>query len=81
MTLKKRMGFINQSTDNENNLKIGELVNILMQFNPKDELIFYYLKDHNLTGCQLESVMETELGAEITIEEIINENDQQQNND
>ena len=81
MTLKKRMGFINQSTDNENNLKIGELVNILMQFNPKDELIFYYSKDDSTASCRLKAVMETELGAEITIEEITNENDQQQNND
>lgn len=76
MTLKKRMGFINQSTDNESNLKIGELVNILMQFNPKDELIFYYSKDDSIASCRLKAIMETELGAEITIEEITNENDQ-----
>lgn len=81
MTLKKRMGFINQSTDTENSLKIGELVNILMEFNPKDELIFYYSKDDSISNCRLKTVMESGLGAEITIEEITNENDQQQNND
>ena len=79
MTLKKRMGFINQSTDTENNLKIGELVNILMQFNPKDELIFNYSTDDGIASCRLKTVIETELGAEITTEEI--KDDQQQNND
>ena len=79
MTLKKRMGFINQSTDTENSLKIGELVNILMQFNPKDELIFNHSTDDSISSCRLKTVIETELGAEITTEEI--KDDQQQNND
>lgn len=77
MKIKKRMKFINESTDTENSLKIGELVNILMQFNPKDELIFNHSTDDSIASCRLKTVIETELGAEITIEEITNENDQQ----
>jgi hypothetical protein len=52
-----------------NDMKIKKLIKILQKFNPKDEVIFYHLKDHNLTGCQLETVIETELGVELTIEE------------
>ena len=48
-----------------------------MQFNPKDELIFYYSKDDSPASCRLKAVMESGYGAEITIEEITNENDQQ----
>jgi hypothetical protein len=59
-------------TKNGDDLKIGEFINILKKFNPKDEIIFYHLKDYNLTSCQLETIIETELGVEITIEE--NEN-------
>ena len=49
-------------------MKAEKLIKILQKFNPKDEVIFYYLKNYNLTGCQLETVIETELGVELTIE-------------
>ena len=52
-----------------NDMKIKKLIKILQKFNPKDEVIFYHLKNYNLTGCQLETVIETELGVELTIEE------------
>ena len=54
-------------------MKVKELIKILQEFNPKDEVIFYHLKNYNLTGFQLETVIETELGVELTIEE--NEDD------
>ena len=50
-------------------MKVEKLIKVLQDFNPKDEVIFYHLKDYNLTGCQLETVIETELGVELTIEE------------
>ena len=39
---------------------------------PDDELIFYHLENSVLTGCQLETILDTELGCEITIEKLIN---------
>ena len=48
---------------------VEKLIKTLQKFNPKDEVIFYHLKDYNLTNCQLETVIETELGVELTIEE------------
>lgn len=54
-------------------MQVQKLIKILQDFNPKDEVIFYHLKDHNLTGCKLETVLETELGVELTIEELNHE--------
>ena len=54
-------------------MTVEKLIKVLQDFNPKDEIIFYHLKDYNLTGCQLETVIETELGVELTIEENENE--------
>jgi hypothetical protein len=48
-------------------MKVEQLQKKLKNFNPKDELVFYYLKNNNLEGCQLESIFETELGVELTI--------------
>jgi len=49
-------------------MKLKELIKTLQKFNPEDEIIFYHLKNHNLEGCELESVIETDLGIELTIE-------------
>ena len=57
-------------------MKVEKLIKVLQKFNPKDEVIFYHLKDYNLTNCQLETVIETELGVELTIEENEDEQDQ-----
>ena len=54
-------------------MQVQKLIKILQDFNPKDEVIFYHLKDYNLKNCQLETVIETELGVELTIEEKENE--------
>jgi hypothetical protein len=50
-------------------MRVKDLIKTLKKFNPKDEVIFYHLKNHTLTNCELETVIETELGVEITIEE------------
>jgi len=54
-------------------MRVEKLIKILEKFNPKDEVIFYYLKNHNLESCKLESVMETELGVELTTEGVSSE--------
>ena len=50
-------------------MTVEKLIKTLKKFNPKDEVIFYHLKNHNLKSCEFESVIETELGVELTIEE------------
>ena len=56
-------------------MRVEKLIKTLKKFNPKDEVIFYHLKNHILEGCELESVIETELGVALTIEEVTNEED------
>ena len=54
-------------------MTVEQLQEKLKKFDSNDELIFYHLKNHNLEGCQLESIFETDLGVELTIEEIKDE--------
>ena len=56
-------------------MTVEQLQEKLKKFNPNDELIFYHLKNHNLEGCQLESIFKTDLGVELTIEEVSDDND------
>ena len=56
-------------------MTIEQLQEKLKKFNPNDELIFYHQKNHNLEGCQLESIFKTDLGVELTIEELSDDND------
>ena len=56
-------------------MRVEKLIKTLKKFNPEDEVIFYHLKNHNLESCEFESVIETELGVELTIEEVTNEED------
>ena len=51
-------------------MRVEKLIKTLKKFDPKDEVIFYHLKNHNLESCKFESVIETELGIELTIEEV-----------
>ena len=50
-------------------MTVEKLIKVLQDFNHKDEMIFYHLKNHTLTNCELETVIKTELGVELTIEE------------
>jgi len=54
-------------------MKVKDLIKTLKKFDDNDEVIFYHLKNHNLESCKFESVIETELGVELTIEEVSNE--------
>ena len=51
-------------------MKVINLIKTLKKFDDNDEVIFYHLKNHNLESCNLESVIPTELGVELTIEGI-----------
>tara|TARA_R100000742_G_C4216884_1_gene41743 strand:+ start:442 stop:618 length:177 start_codon:yes stop_codon:yes gene_type:complete len=50
-------------------MTVQELIDRLLLCR-KDQLIrFYYLKDNNLNGCNLETLLETEIGLEFTIQD------------
>ena len=52
-------------------MKVKELIKALQQCDQNDEMVFYHLKDYNLTSCELETIIPSELGVELTIEEEI----------
>jgi hypothetical protein len=54
-------------------MKVKDLIKTLKKFDDNDEVIFYHLKNHNLESCKFESVIETELGVELTIEGVSDE--------
>tara|TARA_R100000353_G_scaffold1227_1_gene1753 strand:+ start:53 stop:217 length:165 start_codon:yes stop_codon:yes gene_type:complete len=54
-------------------MKIKDLIKTLKKFDDNEEVIFYYLKDHNLESVELESVIETELGVEFTTGDVNDE--------
>ena len=52
-------------------MKVSELIERLsFHLQDKDDMItFYYLKNDNLTNCQLETIIETDMGVELTIQD------------
>tara|TARA_R100000664_G_C2655440_1_gene74076 strand:- start:4 stop:186 length:183 start_codon:yes stop_codon:yes gene_type:complete len=58
-------------------MTVEELINNLQKFDPKDNVVFYHLNEFDLQSCELESILKTDddLGVEITIEEIRQENE------
>ena len=50
-------------------MSVKEFLNTLKQFDSNMEIQFYYLKDHNLNNCELESILDADGQIEITIEE------------
>ena len=50
-------------------MSVKEFLNTLKQFDSNIEIQFYYLKDHNLNNCELESILDTDGRIEITIKE------------
>ena len=49
-------------------MKVKELVRRLKLCDQNKDLIFYYLKDHTLNGCQYETIIEDER-VELTIQD------------
>ena len=58
-------------------MKVKELVKELGLFvdynksdlQPDDNITFYFLKNDTLTNCQLETIIETDMGVEFTIQD------------
>ena len=50
-------------------MKVSELIEWLSLQDKDDKLTFYYLKNDVLTNCQLETIIETDMGVELTIQD------------
>ena len=50
-------------------MKVKELIEWLSLQDKDDDLTFYFLKNDVLTNCQLETIIETDMGVEFTIQD------------
>ena len=50
-------------------MKVSEIIEWLSQQDKDDDLTFYFLKNDVLTNCQLETIIETDMGVELTIQD------------
>ena len=50
-------------------MKVSELIEALSYYNGDDDITFYFLKNDVLTNCQLETIIETDMGVELTIQD------------
>ena len=50
-------------------MKVKELIEALSYYNGDDDITFYFLKNDTLTNCQLETIIETDMGVELTIQD------------
>ena len=50
-------------------MKVSELIEWLSLQDKDDDLTFYFLKNDVLTNCQLETIIETDMGVEFTIQD------------
>ncbi len=49
-------------------MKVSQLIEWLSLQDKDDDVTFYYLKNDTLTNCQLETIIETDMGVEFTIQ-------------
>ena len=50
-------------------MKVSELIEWLSLQDQEDNLTFYFLKNDVLTNCQLETIIETDMGVELKIQD------------
>lgn len=50
-------------------MTVQQLIDRLLLCQKDQQIRFYYLKDFNLNGCHLETLLETEIGLEFTIQD------------
>ena len=50
-------------------MKVKELIEALSYYGGDDDITFYFLKNDVLTNCQLETIIETDMGVELTIQD------------
>ena len=48
-------------------MKVKDLIDKLKEFNPKEDVRFYFLEHYDLNGCELESIISADNQTEITI--------------
>jgi len=48
-------------------MKVKDLIDKLKEFNPKEDVRFYFLEHYDLSGCELESIISADNQTEITI--------------
>ena len=54
---------------NKSKMKVKELIEALSNYDGDDDITFYFLKNDVLTNCQLETIIETDMGVEFTIQD------------
>ena len=50
-------------------MKVSQLIEWLSLQDKDDDVTFYYLKNDTLTNCRLETIIETDMGVEFTIQD------------
>ena len=50
-------------------MRVSELIETLSKYDRDDDVTFYFLKNDVLTNCQLETIIETDMGVELTIQD------------
>ena len=50
-------------------MKVSQLIEWLSLQDKDDDVTFYYLKNDTLTNCQLDTIIETDMGVEFTIQD------------
>ena len=50
-------------------MKVSQLIEWLSLQDKDDDLTFYFLKNDVLTNCQLETIIETDMGVELNIQD------------
>lgn len=50
-------------------MTVQELIDRLSLCRKDNEIRFYYLKNNNLNGCNLETLIQTKIGLELTIQD------------
>ena len=50
-------------------MKVSQLIEWLSLQDKDDDVTFYYLKNDTLTNCQIETIIETDMGVEFTIQD------------
>ena len=50
-------------------MTVQELIDRLSLCHKDNQIRFYYLKNNNLNGCNLETLIQTKIGLELTIQD------------
>ena len=51
-------------------MRVKELIKKLLECPLENEVTFYHLKNYDLSGCELDTILSTDMQTEITIKKI-----------